>query len=114
MVELAPRLAAYMPPRYDDRSWAALIEAALWLSSEMGINRTLWARACQVMGREYAAVALATVSTRPAGHFTSGPGGYFAGMLRKFERGELCLSRTIWKLKDELWGKERSRSERRV
>ena len=53
----------------------------------MKINRTLWARACQVMGREYAAVALALVSTRPAGHFTSGPGGYFAGMLRKFERG---------------------------
>jgi replication initiation protein RepC len=114
MVELAPRLAAYMPPRYDDRSWPALIEAALWLSAEMGINRTLWARACQVMGREYAAVALALVSTRSAGHFTSGPGGYFAGMLRKFERGELCLSRTIWKLKDELWGKERSRSERRI
>jgi replication initiation protein RepC len=85
MVELAPRLAAYMPPRYDDKSWPALIEAALWLSGEMGINRTLWARACQVMGREYAAVALALVSTRPAGHFTSGPGGYFAGMLRKFE-----------------------------
>ena len=114
MVELAPRLAAYMPPRYDDKSWPALIEAALWLSGEMGINRTLWARACNVMGREYAAVALALVSTRPAGHFTSGPGGYFAGMLRKFERGELCLSRTLWKLKDEIWGKERQRSERRV
>jgi replication initiation protein RepC len=52
-------------------------------------------------------VALAVVSTRPAGHFTSGPGGYFAGMLRKFERGELCLSRTLWKLKDDAWGKEK-------
>jgi replication initiation protein RepC len=107
MVELAPRLASYMPARYDDKSWPELIEAALWLSSEMGINRTLWARACQVMGREYATVALAVVSTRPAGHFTSGPGGYFAGMLRKFERGELCLSRTLWKLKDDAWGKEK-------
>ena len=45
-------------------------EAALWLSGEMGINRTLWHRACQVMGREYAAVALALVSTKPAEHFT--------------------------------------------
>jgi replication initiation protein RepC len=113
MVELAPRLAPYMPVRFNDMSWPALIEAALWLSSEMGINRTLWARACQVMGREYAAVALALVSTKPAGHFTSGPGGYFAGMLRKFERGELCLSRTLWKLKDQLWGAERRRNERR-
>jgi replication initiation protein RepC len=113
MVELAPRLAPYMPARYDDKSWPALIEAALWLSAEMGINRTLWARACQVMGREYVAVAIALVSTRPAGHFTSGPGGYFAGMLRKFERGELCLSRTLWKLKDELWGKQKEREARR-
>jgi replication initiation protein RepC len=113
MVELAPRLAAYMPPRYDDKSWPALIEAALWLSGEMGINRTLWARACHVMGREYAAVALALVSTRPAGHFTSSPGGYFAGMLRKFEKGELCLSRTLWKLKDEIWGNRKAREARR-
>jgi len=114
MVELAPRLAAYMPARYDDKNWPALIEAALWLSGEMQINRTLWARACQVMGREYAAVALAIVSTRPAGHFTSGPGGYFAGMLRKFERGELCLGRTLWKLKDQTYGHEHRRRTERI
>jgi replication initiation protein RepC len=114
LAELAPRLAAYVPALSDARDWLAIVEGALWLSGEMGINRTLWARACQVMGREYAAVALAIVSTRPASYFTSSPGGYFAGMLRKFEKGELCLSRTIWKLKDQLWGAERRRNERRV
>jgi replication initiation protein RepC len=115
LVELAPRLSPYMPACSDARDWPAIVEAAFWLSSEMGINRTLWARACQVMGREYAAVALALVSTRPAGHFTSGPGGYFAGMLRKFEHGELYLSRTLWKLKSQMWGNEhRRRTERRV
>lgn len=56
------------------------------------------------MGREYTTVALAIVSTRPAGHFTSGPGGYCAGMLRKFERSELCPSRTLRKLNEQLWG----------
>ncbi len=63
----------------------------------MGINRTLWARACDMMGRGYAAVAMAIVSTRPEEHFTSGPGGYFAGMLRKFEKNpqDLCLARTL-------------------
>jgi replication initiation protein RepC len=114
LAELAPRLAAYIPARSDQRDWPAIVEGALWLSGEMGINRTLWARACQIMGREYAAVALAIVSTRPASHFTSSPGGYFGGMLKKFERGELCLSRTLWKLKDQLWGAERRRNERRV
>jgi len=112
LVELAPRLSSYMPARFNDTTWTAIIEAALWLSGEMGINRTLWARACQVMGREYAAVAMAIVSTRPEGHFTSGPGGYFAGMLRKFEedRTSLCLGRTLWKLKDQAWGNDRRRN----
>jgi replication initiation protein RepC len=114
LVELAPRLAPYMPPRYNDKSWPAVVEAALFLSGELGINSTLWARACDVMGRAYAAVALALVSTRPADHFTSGPGGYFAGMLRKFEKNpqDLCLSRTLWALKNEVWG-EKGHKERR-
>jgi replication initiation protein RepC len=114
LVELAPRLSPYMPARFNDMDWAAIVEAALWLSSEMKLNRTLWARACQLMGREYAAVALAIVSTRPVPHFTSGPAGYFAGMLRKFEKGELCLARTLWKLKDQAWGNERRRKECRA
>ena len=122
LVELAPRLAPYMPARTNDKDWPAIVEAALFLSGEMGINRTLWSRACDVMGREYAAVAMAIVSTRAAEHFTSGPGGYFAGMLRKFEKNpqDLCLSRTLWKLKDETWGaqghkerRERDKARRR-
>jgi hypothetical protein len=122
LVELAPRLVPYMPARANDKDWPSIIEAALFLSGEMGINRTLWARACAAMGREYAAVAMAIVSTRPAEHFTSGPGGYFAGMLRKFEKNpqDLCLSRTLWKLKDEIWGaqghkerREREKARRR-
>jgi replication initiation protein RepC len=61
------------------------------------------------MGREYAAVAIALISTRPAGHFTSSAGGYFAGMLKKFERGELRLAATLWKLRDQAWGKNHRR-----
>ena len=111
LVELAPRLAPYMPARFNDMSWPTLAEAGLWLSGEMEINRTLWAHACAIMGREYAAVAVAIVSTRPAGHFTSGPAGYFAGMVKKFEKGELCLGRTLWKLKDQVWGSDRRSSK---
>ena len=117
LVELAPRLAPYMPARTSDKDWPAIVEAALYLSGEMGINRTLWARACDVMGREYAAVAMAIVSTngRPS---TSpvGAGGYFAGMLRKFEKNpqDLCLSRTLWKLKEETWGTEGHKERREL
>ncbi len=38
LVELAPRLAPYMPARFNDMNWPAIIEAALFLSGEMGIN----------------------------------------------------------------------------
>ena len=105
-----------MPARPSDMTWPAIIEAALFLSGEMGVNHTLWGRACAVMGREYAAVAMAIVSTRPQEHFTSGPGGYFAGMLRKFEKNpaDLCLGRTLWKLKDERWGKDGHKERRKV
>jgi replication initiation protein RepC len=114
LIELAPRLAPYMPARTNDKDWPSVVEAAQFLSGEMGINRTLWGRACDVMGREYAVVAMAIVSTRPAEHFTSGPGGYFAGMLRKYEKNpqDLCLSRTLWKLKDETWGPQGHKERR--
>jgi replication initiation protein RepC len=45
------------------------------------------------------------VSTRQAGHFTSSPGGYFAGMLRKYEKGELRLAGSLWALREAKWGK---------
>ena len=60
------------------------------------------------MGRDYAAIALAVVSTKDAAHFSSSAGGYFAGMMRKAERGELRLGGTIWKLREEKWGKRRA------
>jgi replication initiation protein RepC len=107
LLELAPRLGRYVLPHSRDFLFEAIVEAAFWLCGEMGINHTLWARACQLMGRETAAVALAIVSTRPDTHFTSGPGGYFAGMMRKFEKGELHLERTLWRLKDQKWGSKR-------
>ena len=94
-------------PEPTEITWQAIVDAADWLGGEMGISRTLWARACQVMGRPYAAVAVALVSTRGAEHFTSGPGGYLAGMLRKYEKGELRLAGTLWALREAKWGKRR-------
>jgi replication initiation protein RepC len=116
LVELAPRLAPYVPARTEAKDWPAIVEAALFLSAEMGINRTLWARACQIMGREYAAIAMAIVSTYPAEHFTKSAGSYFGGMVKKFEKNpqDLCLSRTIWRLKEQTWGAQGHKERRDV
>jgi replication initiation protein RepC len=103
LVELAPRLERYV--NTPAPAWPDIVLAAAWLAGELGVSRTLWAEACRVMGRHRAAVALAIVSTRAPGHFTSGPGGYFAGMMRKDEKGELHLDRTIWALREAKWGK---------
>jgi hypothetical protein len=66
------------------------------------------------------AVAMAIVSTKQQGQepgqIQSTPGGYFAGMLKKFEKNpmDLCLSRTLWRLKDEAWGKDGHQQRRKI
>ena len=94
---LAPRLRLYLnTPR---PVWRDIVDAADWLRGELGISRPLWGEACVAMGRECAAVAVALVSTRPAEHFRTSPGGYFHGMVAKAKAGELNLVRTIWGLR---------------
>jgi len=53
-------------------------------------------RGLQGDGCEAAAIALAIVSAKPAGHFTSSPGGCFYGMVAKAKASELNLTHTIW------------------
>jgi replication initiation protein RepC len=62
----------------------------------MGVSKYLWGEACQAMGREKAAIAIAIVSAKPAEHFRSTSGGYFHGMVAKAKAGELNLGRTVW------------------
>jgi replication initiation protein RepC len=103
LLDLAPRLAAHILT--ETPSWRDIVDAAgQGLRHELGVSASLWGEACRAMGREQAALALAIVSTKPPEHFTRGAGGYFAGMLRKFQRGELHLERTLWALKDRKWG----------
>ena len=104
LVDLAPRLGRYVTS--ESPTWREIVDAAgTWLRPELGVSPSLWGEACRVMGREQAALALALVSTKEPGHFRSTAGGYFAGMVRKAERGELHLERTVWALREAKWGK---------
>ena len=109
LVDLAPKLARYM--LRETPTWPDIVEAAAtWLRPELGVSPSLWGEACRIMGRDTAALALAIVSTKQDGHFSSSAGGYFAGMVRKAEKGELHLERTLWALREAKWGKpDRSR-----
>jgi replication initiation protein RepC len=94
---LAPRLKPYL--RRPSPTWPDLHDAADWLRHDLGVSKSLWGDACQAMGRDLAAVALAIVSTKEAGHFRTTPGGYFHGMVTKARAGELYLERTVWALR---------------
>jgi replication initiation protein RepC len=109
LMDLAPRLGQYVYA--ENPTWRDVIDAAGGrLRDELGISPSLWGEACQIMGRDEAAVALAIVSTKPEEHFTRSAGGYFAGMVRKAERGHLHLSRTVWALREARWGKASRRT----
>ena len=97
LVQLAPRLRGYLATPAP--TWPDVVDAADWLRSELGVSKPLWGEACLAMGREQAAIAVAIVSAKPAGHFRSSPGGYFHGMVAKAKAGELNLARTIWGLR---------------
>jgi replication initiation protein RepC len=97
LVRLAPRLQPYLTTPVP--TWPGVVDAADWLRGELGVSKSLWGEACLAMGREEAAIAVAIVSAKPAGHFRSSPGGYFHGMVVKAKAGELNLARTIWGLR---------------
>jgi replication initiation protein RepC len=97
LAQLAPRLRPYL--RSSAPAWPEIVDAADWLRVDLGVSKSLWGEACLAMGREEAAIAIAIVSTKPAGHFTSSPGGYFHGMVAKAKAGELNLARTVWGLR---------------
>ena len=99
VVALAPKLGRHV--RGARPGWREVVDAADGVREELGISRSLWGRACRVMGRERAAVALAIVSAKPEGHFRSSAGGYFHAMVARDEAGTLYLERTIFGLRQQ-------------
>ena len=66
-----------------------MMVAAVVVRSTLGISPSAYQDACEVMGPENAAAAVACILVR-AGHINS-PGGYLRDLTRKAERGEFSL-----------------------
>jgi replication initiation protein RepC len=94
---LAPRLKGYV--RAFDPTWSDIVDAAYGMRHELDISKTSWAEACDAMGREMAAIAVAIVSTKDPNYFTRTAGHYFHGMVQRAKKGDLNLYRTIWGLR---------------
>ncbi|MBX5273206.1 replication initiation protein RepC [Rhizobium sp. NLR17b] len=69
--------------------WRELMAAAVVVRTMLGVSPSAYQDACEIMGPENAAVAMACVLER-AGHITS-PGGYLRDLTRRTEQGKFSL-----------------------
>lgn len=70
-------------------SWRDLMTAAVVVRSMLGVSPSAYQEACEVMGQQNAAVAVACILER-AGHINNA-GGYLRDLTRKAARGEFSL-----------------------
>jgi replication initiation protein RepC len=88
VLKACPEIAIYGPGGAVS-SWRDLMTAAVIVRSMLGVSPNAYQAACETMGAENAAVAIACILER-AGHINSA-GGYLRDLTRKAERGEFSL-----------------------
>lgn len=69
--------------------WRELMAAAVVVRSMLGVSPSAYQEACEAMGPENAAVAMACILERS--NFINSPGGYLRDLTRRSERGEFSL-----------------------
>jgi replication initiation protein RepC len=74
-------------------SWRDLMSAAVVVRSMLGISPSAYQEACEAMGPENAAVAVACILERSA--FINSPGGYLRDLSRRTSLGEFSLGPMI-------------------
>uniref|UniRef100_UPI003A8D0243 plasmid replication protein RepC n=1 Tax=Hoeflea sp. TaxID=1940281 RepID=UPI003A8D0243 len=77
-------------------SWRDMMTAAVVVRSMLGVSPSAYQEACEVMGPENAATAIACILERN-GHISS-PGGYLRDLTRKASRGEFSLGPALMAL----------------
>ena len=77
-------------------SWREMMSAAVTVRSMLGVSPSAYQDACDVMGPENAAVAIACILER-AGHINSA-GGYLRDLTRRTELGEFSLGPMLMSL----------------
>lgn len=99
VLEAVPELHPYL----DDvgtTDWEEFDQAAYQMALRLGINITAWREASECMGRNRAAVAVATVLARfMAGEISKSAGGYLRAMCERERAGMLRLLPSLYGLK---------------
>ena len=100
VLEAVPEIHAFMEdPAAAD--WEDLVTAAYQATTVLGINLTAWRQARETMGRNRAAIAVATILARwRSGEIKSSAGGYLRAMCERERTGELHLMPSLYGLKE--------------
>ncbi|NTE89401.1 plasmid replication protein RepC [Agrobacterium rubi] len=95
VMRACPEITAYAPGG-EVRGWRDLMSAAVVVRSTLGVSASAYQDACEVMGAENAAVAMAAILER-AGHINSA-GGYLRDLTSRARRGEFSLGPMLMSL----------------
>jgi replication initiation protein RepC len=95
VMRACPEIAMYGPAGTIG-SWREMMGAAVVVRSMLGVSPSAYQEACEVMGPENAATAIACILERTE-HINS-PGGYLRDLTRKAERGEFSLGPVLMAL----------------
>ncbi|CAN7675701.1 plasmid replication protein RepC [Pararhizobium sp. LjRoot255] len=88
VLRACPDVASYAPDG-TITSWRELMSVAITVRSMLGVSPSAYQDACDVMGPEMAAAAMACILER-GGHINSA-GGYLRDLTRRAEKGEFSL-----------------------
>lgn len=88
VMRACPEIVAYAPGG-QVRGWRDLMSAAVVVRSTLGVSASAYQDACEAMGAENAAIAMAAILER-AGHINSA-GGYLRDLTSRTRRGQFSL-----------------------
>ncbi|MBB4388526.1 replication initiation protein RepC [Rhizobium leguminosarum] len=77
-------------------NWRELMTAAVVVRSMLGVSPSAYEEACDAMGAENAAVAVACILERA--NFINSPGGYLRDLTKRTQRGEFSLGPMLMSL----------------
>ncbi len=88
VLRACPQINDYGPPSGISH-WRELMTAAVTIRSMLGVSPSAYEEACNAMGPENAAAAMACILERA--NFINSAGGYLRDLTRRAERGEFSL-----------------------
>jgi len=88
VLRACPQITDYGPGGRIEH-WRELMKAAVVVRSMLGVSPSAYEEACNAMGPENAAVAVACILERS--NFITSAGGYLRDLTRRSERGEFSL-----------------------